>query len=554
MTGLIEGDFPEYSYPTDIELELKEGAQVMFVKNDPNPDKQFYNGKIGIIEEIEDDIIWVKCEDEDNLIEVRPLEWENIKYSIDAQTKEISENVIGRFVQHPLKLAWAITIHKSQGLTFEKAIIDASAAFTHGQVYVALSRCKNLEGMVLNSPLRSDCFINNSQVYGFTKSAEENQPTASSYMTAKIEYEKELLLDLFTFNNISYQINHFLHLSESHSASLVGKIDEKLKQLKNRFQQEIISAQDKFLTQIKYLSQTRISVEENPELQERIRKAAKYYSEKMTEYTTLTDAIKIETDNKEVKKVAKESYGKLYLNLHKKNICLSSCKNGFKIKEFLSVRAKAELEEPPKTTSKRTTATDLSDEIRNPQLYAELIKFRNRIAAEEGLTHYMVIHVKALINLANHQPSTLKELGMIKGIGTKKVELYGSQLLEIISKFKDDSLKFEVKEVEKPKKKKKTREDSAGISLKLFLEGLSEEEIAKERNYAVTTIETHLALKIGSGELDIHKVVGKKELESIMDYFKNAENRFIQPAKENLGEEFSYREIKYVQKYMEYLE
>ncbi len=554
MTGLIEGDFPEYSYPTDIELELKEGAQVMFVKNDPNPDKQFYNGKIGIIEEIEEDIIWVKCEDEDNLIEVVPLEWENIKYSIDSDTKEISENVTGRFIQHPLKLAWAITIHKSQGLTFEKAIIDASAAFTHGQVYVALSRCKSLEGMVLNSPLRPDCFINNSQVYGFTKSAEENQPTTDILMSSRLAFEKELLLELFSFQKINYSISHFLQLSESHSASLVGKIDEKLRDIKSKFQQEIISVQDKFLTQLQHLSQKKISIVDNLELQDRIKKAAHYYFEKISAYLVSIDEIKIETDNKEVKKLANESLGKLYLNFHKKNLCLQSCTEGFKVEEFLSVKAKAEMEEAPKWKAKKVVATDLSDEIRNPQLYAELIKFRNKIAEEEGLSHYMVIHVKTLINLSNHQPSTLKELGMIKGVGQKKIDLYGSQLLDIISRFKNDSLKFEAKEVESVKKKKEPKVDSALISLEMFLEGKTEEEIAKERNYAVTTIEGHLAKKIASGELDVKKLVGEKELELIMNYFKKAENRLITPAKESLGERYSYREIKYVQKYMEYLE
>ncbi|MCF8378045.1 MAG: helix-turn-helix domain-containing protein [Bacteroidales bacterium] len=553
MTGLIEGDFPEYSYPTDIELELKVGAQVMFVKNDPNPDKQFYNGKIGVIEEIEDDVIWVKCEDDDNLIEVLPLEWENIKYSIDNETREISENIIGRFVQHPLKLAWAITIHKSQGLTFEKAIIDASAAFTHGQVYVALSRCKSLEGMVLNSPLRSDCFINNSQVYGFTKSAEENQPTSETLRSSIFEYEKELMLELFSFNSIKYSINHFLQVSESHSASLIGKTDEKLRKLKTLFQQEIISVQDKFLAQIGHLSQSNSNIEDNEELQARIKKAARYYSEKITDFINFLDEIKIESDNKEVKKVAKESSDKLYLNFYKKNQSLDSCKDGFKIKDYLSARAKAELEELPKRTSKKTTVADLSEEIKNPQLYAELIKFRNKIAAEEGLSHYMVIHLKALINLSNHQPSTLKELGMIKGIGQKKVGLYGSQLLKIISNFKDDSLKFEVKEVSTEKKKRKTKEDSTGISLKMFLKGMSEEEIAKERNFAVTTIESHLALKVASGELKINKLVGEKELKAIMDYFKKADNRLVQPAKEFLGENYSYRDIRYVQKYLEYL-
>ena len=144
----IEGEFPEFAYPTALDLEVKIGAQVMFIKNDPSREKLFYNGKIGNVTRIDNQVIYVKCSSDSMEIAVEPLEWNNISYELNAETKEVTENIIGRFIQHPLKLAWAITIHKSQGLTFEKAIIDANAAFAHGQVYVALSRCKSFEGLV----------------------------------------------------------------------------------------------------------------------------------------------------------------------------------------------------------------------------------------------------------------------------------------------------------------------------------------------------------------------------------------------------------------------
>ena len=149
----IKGNFPEYNFPTDEELKLKVGAQVMFVKNDPEPEKRFYNGKIGKIVSISADFVKVKCDEDEKPIFVIPLEWQKIKYTLDKKTKEIEETIDGIFIQLPLKTAWAITIHKSQGLTFEKAVIDAQDAFAHGQVYVALSRCKSLEGLVLSSPI-----------------------------------------------------------------------------------------------------------------------------------------------------------------------------------------------------------------------------------------------------------------------------------------------------------------------------------------------------------------------------------------------------------------
>lgn len=138
----VKGNFPEHSYPTDYNLTLKVGAQVMFVKNDPTYEKQFFNGKIGTLEDIDDEGLYVQCPDDPSPILVTPLTWENTRYTLDRNTKMIKEETTGSFTQYPLKLAWAITIHKSQGLTFDRAIIDAQAAFTHGQVYVALSRCR----------------------------------------------------------------------------------------------------------------------------------------------------------------------------------------------------------------------------------------------------------------------------------------------------------------------------------------------------------------------------------------------------------------------------
>ena len=124
----------------------------MFLKNDTEG-KKYFNGKIGVITKLDQESIWVKCPDDLYEIIVKKSEWQNIRYVIDVETRELTEEIIGSFNQYPLRLAWAITIHKSQGLTFEKAVIDAEKAFAIGQVYVALSRCTTLEGLVLSSPV-----------------------------------------------------------------------------------------------------------------------------------------------------------------------------------------------------------------------------------------------------------------------------------------------------------------------------------------------------------------------------------------------------------------
>lgn len=158
----VTGTFPEESYPTANSLTLKKGAQVMFIKNDP--ERRFINGTLGEIRSIDKNCIAVRLAESGKTIEVEPMEWQNIRYQFNDETKEISSKQIGRFKQYPLKAAWAITVHKSQGLTFDKAIIDVHAAFSPGQAYVALSRCRTLEGLVLSSPVSASVFMKDKAV------------------------------------------------------------------------------------------------------------------------------------------------------------------------------------------------------------------------------------------------------------------------------------------------------------------------------------------------------------------------------------------------------
>ena len=158
----VTGTFPEDAFPTSRQLEIKKGAQVMFVKNDP--DKRFINGMLGEIEEVSDDSIRVRLSGKDNIVKVEPTAWENIRYHMNEETHKIESTKIGSFMQYPIKPAWAITIHKSQGLTFDKAVIDAHEAFSPGQAYVALSRCRSLDGMVLSEKLTQRAIITDSIV------------------------------------------------------------------------------------------------------------------------------------------------------------------------------------------------------------------------------------------------------------------------------------------------------------------------------------------------------------------------------------------------------
>lgn len=186
----VTGTFPEESYPTADSLTLKKGAQVMFIKNDP--ERRFINGTLGEVKSIDKNSIAVRLTESGTVIDVEPMEWQNIRYQFDEKSKEISSKQIGRFKQYPLKAAWAITVHKSQGLTFDKAIIDVHAAFSPGQAYVALSRCRTLDGLVLSSPVSASVFMRDNAVDAYmnyiSRTVEE---LAFSSCYEYFEYEKK---------------------------------------------------------------------------------------------------------------------------------------------------------------------------------------------------------------------------------------------------------------------------------------------------------------------------------------------------------------------------
>lgn len=196
----VNGNFPESSYPADFTLELKVGARVMFIRNDDQKPRRFFNGKLGVIADIDNEQITMQCEDE--TIEVGRMTWENIRYREDAETGKITEETLGSFTQFPLRLAWAITIHKSQGLTFDRVIIDAERAFAAGQVYVALSRCRTLEGIVLTSPLQNVSLSQERGVIEYVNQQPSISETAQSLTSAKRDYLQQILLELFGFHRV----------------------------------------------------------------------------------------------------------------------------------------------------------------------------------------------------------------------------------------------------------------------------------------------------------------------------------------------------------------
>ncbi|MCI5224558.1 MAG: helicase, partial [Candidatus Electrothrix sp. AR4] len=299
----IIDEFPVNIYPTPAALRLKEGSQVMFVRNDLAAEKRYYNGKIGRISKISGDGINVLCPDDDQEITVEPVVWENIKYTLNQESGELEEDIVGSFEQYPLRLAWAITIHKSQGLTFEKAVIDAEAAFAHGQVYVALSRCKTFEGLVLSSPVASVGIATDSAVLSFDEQARQNPPSEDKLQNAKISYQQQLLLTCFDMRTLRKQLGYLVHLllGNSRVVQIMGGAD--LDELEDQAVQDIFLVSENFITQLRNIFAEGNLPESDPHIQERTRKASAWFQEKFKLiFSESIPQLHIDTDNKELGK------------------------------------------------------------------------------------------------------------------------------------------------------------------------------------------------------------------------------------------------------------
>ncbi len=445
--ALVEGDFPEYTYPTDYELALKEGAQVMFVKNDLSPEKRYFNGKIGKIISIDHDFIQVMCPEDAEPITVTPDTWENLKYEIQEDTKEIRETTIGGFTQYPLKTAWAITIHKSQGLTFEKAIINAGSSFAHGQVYVALSRCKTLEGMVLSAPLSSKSIINDHTVKQFTDQVEQNLPSEAALQQAQEEYQLHLLSGMFDFSSMQRYIYQCLKIYRDNPGALPPSIGQVFENMLDIFREEIVAVAEKFKMQVNSLASG--AVETNPALQGRVKKACDYFTGKIQSIVINNlGELSIITDNKQVKKQWNDTYQKLQLEYIVKIACLAESMQGFNAKKHLEIRAKSMLEELPKPEKKKKREKQekqaktevpektVNTEIIHPELFNILRKWRMEKASELGVPAYIIMHQKSLLDLLGKLPVSLKELAEVNGFGKKKIEQFGEEIIDMVIAFK----------------------------------------------------------------------------------------------------------------------
>lgn len=440
----VGGDFPEGAYPNDEKLELKLGSQIMFVKNDYSSEfskRRYYNGKIGKIISLDDEKIIVRCIGEDNDIEVPRYEWHNYKYEINKETKEIEEKVIGTFEQYPIKLAWAITIHKSQGLTFDKVIINSNRAFASGQVYVAMSRCKTLEGIVITSEFNPNSVRLDNTLVGFDLQQENNAPTEDSLQRDRRKYLESSVLDLISFLEIKYSLDELTKLNNTEIYKIYTKTSNELTVLIKTFEKEVIEVSYKFQAQLNTIFQA----QDDKLLNTRLAKAGEYFKEKLAIPKRIFNiANKLEFDNKEIRSKQNTILQKLFLDIEIKSRLLDLSLKEFSHIEYIKtknqllstdekefLKDKGIKQEEEKKTIKDTEVLDVKDN----ELFEALREWRYAKCKEQEINAYRIITQKTLIQIVNNKPKTEEELLKLHGIGEAKLKEFGNEILEIVQEY-----------------------------------------------------------------------------------------------------------------------
>lgn len=435
----IEGEFPENSYPADEVLSLKKGAQVMFIRNDA--EAGFYNGKLGKVTDITAGGQVTVTDADGESIVVEPAEWPNVQYALDEESGDIKQNVVGTFKQLPLRIAWAITIHKSQGLTFDKVIIDAGSAFAFGQVYVALSRCRTLEGISLESPIRGSSIYSDMNVADFNDYILAGASSVRDRLNEEVRgYTYNIYREIFNLEQLYSDLGWVRkiwreRLQEIYEPEYAGllKWSETADQLKK--------TAETFRLQISRIEST--PEQDNAFLNERLTKASGYFHPQLDELRVFCSKLStLEVDNKLVAKKLKEAMDELLTGLEILcNTLELIIKGRFSIEEYNKTKTDCLLEDRSKTRAKRLKKLVRDDNEPgsvNEKLRERLQEWRTARFKKDNIPAYMIMHQSTLMAIASWAPQTKSELLRIKGFGEESFKKYGEEILQITAEFKND--------------------------------------------------------------------------------------------------------------------
>lgn len=546
----IDGEFSEFNYPTREKLVLKEGAQVMFIKNDSSGERRYYNGKIGKIVEINDEGIKVQCKGDVRPIDVTLETWENIKYQINPSTQEIDEKVIGKFIQMPLRLAWAITVHKSQGLTFDKALLDIKSSFAHGQIYVALSRCRTMEGLFLTEAINPDKLYYQKAIHAFNRYCEGITAGEESLYFAQIAYNHELIQELYNFDDVSIRLRNCYYFLRDYGQSIKGNMNTSMDLMIRPCQEKIADVAERFVHQVRRLLEEEPNLRANKALQERVIKSAQYFKQHIKDILrTPFKAMEYNSDNKKVLSQLNKNLDLLDNAIKEKEMVFEASLGGFRPQEYLSARAKSSLKEN-KTKTRKKTKAQLSS-VKHKVLYQQLDDWRNLEAVSSDISASNVCTIKSMVNIANLLPTSKTNLKRIEGVGKKTMDNYADDILRIVNDFIEknqmDRQKIEAAFSNSDEMK---QGNTFYKTFSLFKEGKSIAEIADHRGLASSTIESHLADFVESGEINVYEILPAVCVDDICNYWKANPRATTGNVKDAL-KKYSYSEIRFVQKHLQ---
>ena len=387
----ITDTFPESMYPIDEQLTLKVGARVMFIKNDSSTDKLYYNGKLGVVTSLSKQAINVLCDDGTE-VNVHNEVWENIRYNADFGSDQVQSEIIGTFTHYPLRLAWAITIHKAQGLTFDQLIIDAEDAFAAGQVYVALSRCRSLEGLTLLTPIPTRALMNAREELLFTDKQDSLNTIEQNLLPAQKEYLTTLLCALFDFREHTEQLYTLQRMANNmtslqmppneYIADLISPLLE-LHGVGERFQQQI--------RQLMYQDQL-------DKLQERLQAASQYYAPKIYEILKAISDCPLRSNNQSDAAQLKQNILDIYAALSRKAYLQSQMAQNVTVESYFEARKTYKYKEPVLTiyTTQRKSRVS-STTFQTMTLLHQGYRIKD-IAKHRNMTQKTVIrHLKTLL-------------------------------------------------------------------------------------------------------------------------------------------------------------
>ncbi|MFV0541631.1 MAG: helix-turn-helix domain-containing protein [Aestuariibaculum sp.] len=540
--AVVKGKFPEYAYPNDEKLELKVGAQVMFVKNDSSPEKRYFNGKIGKVVHLDNDEVVVHCPDDDFNIIVTPEVWENINYSVNTETNAIEEEKIGAYSQIPLRLAWSITIHKSQGLTFNKAIIDAQDAFAHGQTYVALSRCKSLEGLVLKHKIHPQQIISDENVTVFNETAEKNAPNKAVLEHSHKVFQLDLIFEIFDFNAFLYPITRILDIYYKNRTVVEGPFETVFLPLKKTVA-TFLKVTYKFGEQLHQLLENGGLPENSELIQSRFKKAKVYFkAETESHITKPLTSFGFTTDNKALKKDITKHLETLDDLLAVKQLYFKTVEEDFKMERILEQRAQSVFVNKEKPKNQRKTVVEGTSHV---ALFEKLQMLRNDIANSQELVHYQVFTQKALYAMCQLLPTTKAELLRVNGMGKLRVEKYGDDILKVIKAYRNAhniEVSYKPEVVQEPKIVSETKMES----LTMFQSGKTVIQIAALRELTENTIFGHLTSFIPSGEVKITDLISIERYEVLKTIIPQKNFEGLSDLKNQLDDEYTYAELRLV--------